>query len=64
MKNYLKQQNEVFCTGQNLVQGSDNDYLVHNESEHYDLRGTLSLVPNRSEFEYLETSIQRLENEI
>ena len=64
MKNYVKQQKDVFCTGQTLILGSENHYLLHNESDHYDLVGTLNLVPKINELEYLETSIQRLENEI
>ena len=64
MKNYAKQQTDAFCTGQTLILCSDSHDLLHNGSDHSELIGALNLAPKTREFEYLEISIQRLENEI
>jgi hypothetical protein len=64
MKNYAKQQTDVFCTGQTLILCSDGQDLLYNESDHSELIGARNLVPKTREFEYVEITIQRLENEI
>jgi hypothetical protein len=64
MKNYAKQQTDVFCTGQTLILCSDGHDLLYNESDHSELIGARNLVPKTRGFEYVEITIQRLENEI
>ena len=64
MKNYAKQQTDVFCTGQTLILCSDGHDLLYIESDHSELIGGCDLVPKTREFEHVEITIQRLENEI
>ncbi len=64
MKNYVKQQKDVFCTGQTLILCCDGQDLLYNESDHSELMGACNLVPKTREFEYVEITIQKLENEI
>ncbi len=64
MKNYAKQQTGVFCTGQTLILCGDSHDLLHNKSDHSELIGAPNLVPKTREYEYVEITIQRLENEI
>lgn len=64
MKNYAENQSDVFCSGQTLILGSESNQLLHNESDYSDVSDALDLVPDIREIQYLETSTQRVENEI
>ena len=65
MKIYAKRRSDVFCPGQTFILAVKIMMLLHNELNHSDVRGAHQLMaPKIREFEYLETSIQSLENEI